>query len=239
MTAYVTDSAHGITAGFDTMHGPADDARVDQWELKAARRALANIRTLLFRQPMLDLLADQMAEAERLHRKYLAESNGEWAGTEVTIRATGLTIEEMLPGIQAVVAGTGGTEEESLATAIAMSFPLHPEHYGVPPYAGVVETMGGIPTLTRVQRDENPPEFVTACIDDSYTISSAGRGELPDGTEHSHVLQQFRNTEDGIEASLRIWYPAACPEEYLAERAEHYAVESRNLMRVVAAGLGK
>ena len=236
-------SDHGVSASYRTIHGPADDTRVDEWELKASRRALANLRELLYRQPMFDLLKDQLAEAERLHRSYLAESNGEWAETEVRLHATGMTTEEFVPGIMAILANTAGTEEDRRSMAFAMSFPLHPEHYAVPPFAGVAETMGGIPTLTRVARDENPPEFVLARMDESYSLRAPGKGELEDGTPHSYVLQQFRDIDSGaragIEASLRIWYPAACPPVYLEEHAEHYAVESRNLLRLVAAQNGR
>jgi hypothetical protein len=51
----------------------------------------------------------------------------------------------------------------------------------------------------------------------------------------TYVLQQFKDIEDGMEANLRIWCPAACPPIYLEEHAEHYAVEFRNGCRMAAA----
>ena len=62
--------------------------------------------------------------------------------------------------------------------------------------------------------------------------------ELDDGTLFTYVLQQFKDTDDGMEANLRIWYPAACPPIYLEEHAEHYAVEFRNGLRMAAAAQG-
>ena len=227
---------HGLQTAFQTVHGPADDARVDQWELEASRRALANLRELLYGQPMMDLLGEQIAEADKLHRAYLAASKGEFTQTRVTMAAKGISLKELASIFAAAARPNVSSFEDSREMAISMAFPAHPEHYSpARDFNGVVETMGGLPTLTRVAPDPNPPQFVLDEFDDGYEFRNAGKGVLADGTPHSYVLQEFHDTEDGLEASLRIWYPAACPPEYLAEHSQHYAIEFRNMLRLAAA----
>jgi hypothetical protein len=218
----------------DTMHGKADDQRLDQWELKAARRALQNLKILLYETPMLDLLRGQIEEGDRRLKQYLAASKGEYTQTQVIVRGTNVTTEQMLANYRLVLGGVM-TPEKKREVAFNMAFPMHPEHYAIPPYTGIVETMGGIPTRSRVMRAEETPSFIAPFIDESYPMRLVGKAEIDDGTTYMYVLQQFKDTDAGLEANLRIWYPAACPPIYLEEHAEHYAVEFRNSLRIMAA----
>lgn len=133
------------------------------------------------------------------------------------------------------MSGAAGTPQQRRDAALGMAFPCHPEHYALPPYVGVVETMGGIPTRSRVKVIDDAPEFVSRFVDESYPLRVTGAGELDDGAIFTYVLQQFKDTDTGMEANLRIWYPAACPPAYIEEHAQHYAVEFRNGCRFAAA----
>lgn len=95
-----------------------------------------------------------------------------------------------------------------------------------------------MPTLTFpgfVGDDAEIPDFTRPLIDPSYDVSKVGKGLLRDGSVQSYVLQQFRDVDGGIEASLHIWYPAACPDSVVEEHLQDYAVEFRNGCRMVAA----
>ena len=52
---------------------------------------------------------------------------------------------------------------------------------------------------------------------------------------HNYVLQQYKDTDDGMIADLRIWYPSAGASYYLKVHAEHYAVEFHNGIKMAAA----
>src|SRR6516162_3334878 len=91
----------GISVVADTPHGRADDQRIDAWELKAAKRALANLRQLLYGQPMRDLLAQQIEESDRRLKQYLADSHGEFAMTQVILRARGLKSADFFSTVRA------------------------------------------------------------------------------------------------------------------------------------------
>jgi hypothetical protein len=126
-----------------------------------------------------------------------------------------------------------GTPEQQKETVVKFLFPAHPEHYALD--GGCIECMGGLPTHTNPEPmpPEQAPSFVKELVDDSYTISMSGSGPLRDGTPFTYVLQQFKDTDDGMEANLSIWYPSACPDSYVEEHIEHYAIEFCNGCKMV------
>lgn len=233
LNAIATDRNATVTA--KTIHGYADDHRIDEWELKAARRALTNLKELLYGPAMRELLGAQIDKADHAMKQYLADSGGEFTTTQVVLTAEGVTTAEFFPALAAVLSAFDDSPEQLRQTAINWAFPMHPEHYGLPPYRGVIETMGGVPTRSRVKVIDDAPDFVTTLADESYPVRMTGAGELDDGAVFTYVLQQFKDGDAGMEANLRIWYPVACPPVYLNEHAEHYTVEFRNGCRMAAA----
>lgn len=234
-------SAQGLTVTADTVHGLADDALLDKWELQASRRALANLRTLLYGQPMLDLLKDQLDAHDEEFRGYVAASNDEWTECHVVLKADGITLDEALPIIaqsMAAMGASGATGFDEKRDAVeSVIFPIHPEHYSVLEEVGGVETMGGTPFRTRLYRStpEEAPEFLRSKMDSSYDLSNVGRSTLVDGTPHTWVMQQFKDTDTGVEFDLHVWYPKACPPEYVEEHGQHFPIEVRGLLRIAAA----
>lgn len=101
----------------------------------------------------------------------------------------------------------------------------------------MIETMGGLPTLSHPKfvQPEDVPDFVRDLIDDSYDLSTVGEADLRDGTVFTYVLQEYRDTDEGLQASLRIRYPKAAPAAYCEEHAQHYSVEFRNGVRIAVA----
>lgn len=218
-----------------------DDTGIDEWELAASRRILANLRTLLAGQPMLDLIEGQVEESDRLLKGYVEQSNGRFTGTQVLLTITGIHVQQFMPTVQKMMGGAASTDPRVRDAALTMAFAAHPEHYAMAPSGrpGVIETMGGLPTRSFpafVSPDDVPP-FVSELIDNSYDLSTVGAADLADGTMFSYVLQEYRDIAEGMEVSLRIWYPAACPPAYVEEHAQHYAVEFRNGARLAAATL--
>ncbi|KAE8320587.1 hypothetical protein BDV39DRAFT_198349 [Aspergillus sergii] len=93
---------------------------IDAWGLKAARRGLRNLETLLEGQPMLDLLAEQIEEGDAYFK-----------------RITSCQFVEWFIGMDAK-----GTSEGTRRPYLDMMAPAHPEHYSLGPYPlGIVETV--------------------------------------------------------------------------------------------------
>ena len=66
----------------------------------------------------------------------------------------------------------------------------------------------------------------------------AGTVALADGTTIGHALHQVRETTDGFDALLAIYFPAAAPEEFIEGR-QHLAVEFTNWIIGAAESLGR
>lgn len=225
------------TTTAQTPFGTVDDTDIDRWELQASRRILGNLRTRLAGAPMLDLIHDQVEEADRVMKRYVEESHGEFRGTRIVMTIGGLSVQELLASIRAAMGGAASTDPQVREAALQHMFEAHPEHYAMPEGgAGVIETMGGLPTRSRPAfvAPQSAPAFVVDLIDPAYQVSTVGAATLDDGTVFTYVLQEYRDTPEGMEASLRIWYPAAAPQDYLDEHAQHYAVEFRNGARFAA-----
>lgn len=214
------------------------DSDIDTFELRASRRSLLNLRSLLWGENMLDLIGDQLDESDRRIRQYVADSHGEFTGIRVVLDIKGLKIAEFMPILRESMGAAGGSDEQKRQMAVDWLFEFHPEHYALAPEgAGVIETMGGLPTLSHPKfvAPDNVPAFVRDLIDPSYALSTVGEADLRDGTVFTYVLQEYRDTDEGLQASLRIWYPKAAPEAYCREHAEHYSVEFRNGVRIAVA----
>ena len=205
------------------------DELVDKWEAEAAKRSSLNLRTLLALEPMQNLLADQIKESDKRIREYWENSDGDFNYGQCIMKIKGIDSKTLLSSIRELFAGASGTPEQVKAHAIRNLFPVHPEHYTLKNGANV-ETMGGLATLTKPMpyAVDQAPAFVRQLVDNLYPLCMAGAGPLLDGTPFTYVLQQFKDTEDGMEANLIIWYPAGCPAIYVEEHVEHYAVEFRN-----------
>jgi hypothetical protein len=237
-------AAAEIEIQFQTAHGPASEATVDAWELKAARRALNNLKTLLYGERMRQLLKEQMAESDARVKEIVAASNGVFRECRVDVTVKGLTATQFAEAISRTLASlskaaTGTPAEQVERTTTLLS--SHPEHYVLPPYTGInpgiVETIGGHPTRLKTLPPDDLPAFVTSAESDSYPIKQPARVELDDGTVMGWLLHQYRDTEAGCEFILRVWWPAAAPDIFFEEHAQHFAVEFRNFIRMAAADL--
>ena len=115
-------------------------------------------------------------------------------------------------------------------TFLETMVPAHPEHYALPPYpSGVVETIGGHIARVQIRPIFDPPGFVSAYGDPSYLPLSA-IGTLDDGSVLFYILQELRDCDDGSEFRLRLLFPAAAPQVFFDEHAEHLAVEFRSFV---------
>ena len=72
-----------------------------------------------------------------------------------------------------------------------------------------------------------------------YPTRMAGTVALADGTTIGHALHQFRETTDGFDALLAIYFPAATPEEFIEGHRQHLAVEFTNWITGAGESLGR
>jgi hypothetical protein len=102
---------------------------------------------------------------------------------------------------------------------------------------GVIETWAGIPTRSTVgfiSNDDDIPDFITPLVKPNAIITIKGKGNVLNDSIQSWVLEEISVTGSGLNFDLRIWYPAAVSFEYLVWHSEHFAVEFKNLVLLIA-----
>lgn len=210
---------------------------VDAWELKAARRTLQNLKTLLGGQTMLDILAPQIEEGDAFFKELVAKSNGQFKESRVDFKAKGLKSTQFPEWFKIV--DTKETPEGIRRFYLDVMAPAHPEHYALGPYPiGIVETIGQHLCRVRLDNTVEVPDFVQAYGDSTYPIKLPVTGYLDDGTIFLHGFQELRDTEDGCEFRIRILFPAASPQVLFDEHTEHLAIEFRSWISAACARFG-
>lgn len=206
---------------------------IDAWELKAARRGLQNLKTLLEGQPMLDLLAKQIEEGDTYFKSLIAESNGQFKESRVDFRAKGITSSQFLEWFKIVDAKE--TPDTIRRFYLDIMAPAHPEHYAPGPYpVGIVETIGQHICRVRIDNTVEVPQFVRGYGDSTYDKKLPVTCYLDDGTVFFYGFQELRDTEHGCDFRFRIIFPAASPQILFDEHTEHLAIEFRSWIVAVS-----
>jgi hypothetical protein len=212
----------------DGYHGTVDQRTIDQWELHQARSVLAMLKEALQGDAMVELLAPQIEAGDERARRVAAESNGEWVPVESVFEVRGVSVGQFFDWLKAHF-----SDEPAMLAG-------NPEHFEIRMPEGVItETLGGIPTRFQIQLQGEPlapPESFK--VDPAFPIrptetggikvESAILSTLLDG-ETPVMLQpvgmQARETEDGFDLKMTLYFPAASSPEALEDHSRHYAVE--------------
>lgn len=206
-----------------------DNNQVDSWELKASRRALKNLRTLLAGQPMLDLIKNQIEEADTYYKDIIEKSNGEFKESRIDLKAKGITLAQFMAWWKVWMAELQQPDVKQQVFMDTM-VPAHPEHYALPAnHGGIVETIGEHIARVHIKPCASPPDFVKAYGDPSYQHLLA-IGTLEDGSILLYILQEIRDSEEGCDFRLRLLFPASAPQVFFDEHAEHLAIEFRSFI---------
>jgi hypothetical protein len=202
---------------------------IDTWELKASRRALKTLKTLLSNKAMLDLLEPSIKEADIYYKDIITRSNGSYRESRIDLKAKGLKIAHFMAWWQEWMGDLQDAETKQ-KTFLETMVPAHPEHYALPPYpSGVVETIGEHIARVQIKPIFDPPAFVKAYGDPSYQPLSA-IGILDDESVLFYILQELRDCDDGSEFRLRLLFPSEAPQVFFDEHAEHLTVEFRSFI---------
>ncbi|KAI9276483.1 hypothetical protein BC943DRAFT_332889 [Umbelopsis sp. AD052] len=204
-------------------------SEVDSWELKASRRALKNLKSLLVGQPMLDLLQSQIEAADVYFKDIIEKSDGQYKESRIDLQAKGITLAQFMEWWKVWMVDLQKPETKKQVFLDTM-VPAHPEHYTLSPYqSGVVETIGEHIARVQINPCFNPPDFVKEYGDPTYQHLPA-IGTLDDGSILFYILQEIRDSEEGCDFRLRLLFPAAAPQVFFDEHAEHLAVEFRSFI---------
>lgn len=220
-----------VTVTVHTKGQDFDESTVDQWELKAARRALKNLKNVAGGQVMMDLLKEQIDAGDRFHKELVETAGGAWRESRTEFAVRGLTGTQLTNWFRGQ-AGTGEFGDKALLVN------AHPEHYVEPPTypGGMVETIGGHLTRFKVAMVPELPPVIAEYLDPAYpqTLAQAEL-TLDDGTAFAYCAHQARDTETGAAVVVRVIYPATSPDALIEGHCEHLAIEFRSWIRNAAA----
>jgi hypothetical protein len=219
-----------LSFAVELVSGPAGTGSVDEYEIFYARRALRRLKTLIGRQGLLDLLADDIEHGNAFMREHAVKSKGEFRPATTILGVKGLKASEFV-----------GWMDEALTDEAAM-LAAQPEHFVASGHsdetAHIVENIGPhvCSFLLSFGRDiewaVRAPEMLPPA---DYPFKKATNLSLEDGTALGRVLAQFGDTEDGFTANLTVYFPVTCPEELFEHHRRHFAVEFSNWIKAAAA----
>ncbi|WEV57433.1 hypothetical protein [Ligilactobacillus acidipiscis] len=200
------------------------------------REELYQLKSSIYGKQMEELLLDEMNQSDENIKKHLLASNGRFKPVYVQVHVKGIKATDYYKwqskAMAQVMIGTPKKRKELLLSTV---LPTHPEHYmlrfsGIVP--GLVETLGGLPTNACVAVFGKTPQFVRDVRDETYPNRSFPTVMLQDKTKWSYGLTEYRDTAEGGDFKLRVWWPEACPDLYFEDHTRHFAVEYRNFIRL-------
>ena len=204
------------------------DKDVNEWELRASRRALANIKSVLPRSAILSLIASQCEAGNAYFKHLLDQSHNNWRECTTDMHISGVKVGDIFATRRRWLEDGVGYEQKMLK--------LHPEHYATPSSPGeegVVEVIGEHMVRLRIVVTDDVPTFVTDFGSSEFPIKKPTIAKLQDGTVASYILHEFRDTVEGCHLRLRLIFPSEAPEVMFREHAEHLAIEFRAGMWMV------
>ena len=227
------ESKSGLQIEFHAKGNVHDDQVVDAWELKAARRALMNLKTLLYGQPMLELIQKQIDASDAYYKDVIAASDGKYRECRVDLHVKGLTTMQIQTFRKRRMQQAAGKPDAKDALALGLMLPAHPEHYALPPDypEGIIEVIGEHMARIRIEVTSDVPSFVMDYGHPDYAFKKPTVGRLDDGAVLFYILHEFRDREDGCDCILRLLFPAAAPQVFFDDHAEHLSIEFRSGLR--------
>jgi uncharacterized protein len=205
--------------------GPTSPGTTADWELFFARRALAKLKSQLGQQALLELLEPDTADSARTLKAWADSSHGQWRPALTQLQVRGISASEFVSYFMSIT----GDQPEHFVLAEAGD--------GLSHVIRVVENLSRHISdfyITFTGEDQAIAE-----LNPDYPARMAGTVALADGTTIGHALHQFRETTDGFDALLAIYFPAAAPEEFIEGHRQHLAVEFTNWITGAAESLGR
>ena len=212
----------------DTEEQPISYIDVDFMSKTAAAQNSLKARVDLGTDKLLSLYKDEIARTDQMWKEIVAEfKEGDPYQNCIThMKVSGVTMDELGEGLMLAMAG----HDSSLAA--------NPEHYGhvmandVPTGFEGMGLFGG-PNLMRI--NFAPDIHVPLEIEADWLPFTIGYSELGDGTDmHTIAAHYIKETAEGIEMLLTVFFPQGTPKELVDGHKVHLASEFLGLVKIAA-----
>ncbi len=192
-------------------------------DIPAARSALARARVLIGPDGLRELLAGELVASEAAARAGIAASAGRWQYAITEIASDRGTAQGFLDWF----------DRARVDDDRAMWTDACPDHYIIATLPDgrqeVIEVTGGAMLASQFFVDYTDTAGVMVPPDLAYPLTVSGVASLSDGFVIGGVRHQFRDEPGGgFRSQLKVAFPAALPELYIAEHRWHLACEFGN-----------
>lgn len=222
----VTDP--GTAVRTTVVSGPTAAGSAADYELFFARRALAKLKSLLGQDGLRELLKADTDANDLRWTEWIAQSNEQFRPAVTELSISGLSAEEFFAYF------------ESIRRDEAKMLAAQPEHFVfdyAPDGFDLIENLG--PYIHHHHMHFTTDADAIDELLEDYPIRMVGHGTQLDGTVSGHILHHFRETDEGFDARLAVYFPTAVPEEIIEGHRQHLAVEFTNWVAAAAATLGR
>ncbi len=212
----------------DSQENPISYMDVDFMDKKMAAKLSLKARVDLGTDQLLALYKDEINRTDQLWKAIVADfKEGDPYQECIThMKVSGVTMDDLGEGLMLAMTG----HDSSLAA--------NPEHYGHVMAQNVptgFEGMGmfGGPNLMRI--NFAPDIEVPLEIPSDYLPFTIGYSELGDGTDmHTLAAHYIKETNEGIEMLLTVFFPPKTPQELVDGHKIHLASEFLGLVKIAA-----
>ncbi|MGL9814906.1 hypothetical protein [Enterococcus sp. DIV0098] len=175
---------------------------------------------------LLELYKDEIQRTDQMWKEIVSNfnENDPYQECITHMKVTGVTMDDLGEGLMLAMAG----HDSSLAA--------NPEHYGhvmandVPTGFEGMGMFGG-PNLMRI--NFAPDITVPIDIDEDFLPFTIGYSELGDGTDmHTIAAHYIKETDEGIEMLLTVFFPQGTPQELVDGHKVHLASEFLGLVKI-------
>lgn len=192
-------------------------------DIPVARSALARARVLIGPDGLRELLAGELVASEAAARTGVAASGGRWQYSITEIASDRGTAQGFLDWFDRA----RRIDDRAVWTDAC------PDHYIIATLPDgrqeVVEVTGGAMLASQFFVDYTDKSRLMVPADPAFPLAASGVASLADGFVIGGVCHQFRDEPGGgFRSQLKVAFPAALPELYIAEHRWHLACEFGN-----------
>ncbi|RBO82449.1 hypothetical protein DFR74_12366 [Nocardia puris] len=192
-------------------------------DIPVARSALARARVLIGPDGLRELLAGELVASEAAARTGVAASGGRWQYSITEIASDRGTAQGFLDWFDRA----RRIDDRAVWTDAC------PDHYIIATLPDgrqeVVEVTGGAMLASQFFVDYTDKSRLMVPADPAFPLAVSGVASLADGFVIGGVCHQFRDEPGGgFRSQLKVAFPAALPELYIAEHRWHLACEFGN-----------
>jgi hypothetical protein len=197
-------------------------SNLESAELVAAKRVLAFLKGKIGGEEIQNLLADDIAQANRYWHQLLSNSTNTWVPVEAQAKAI----------VDPTILNSHSFQQWMDSAGVGYPNDLiagHPEIYFEEEPSNVIQSWGGGP-ITQFSHDPVPhqPFFVEL---PGWNVTAEVSQTLRDNTTFSYAVSAIKDEDDGFGLYFAVYLPSSAPEDRIEGLRDYLTVECTNWLK--------